>query len=387
VAAPNTVDGRTLLSADITEPEIGAWRAEVTADHNAALSGRVVINLDGEEWLGTVGRSSVEAGRVNALIVGGAGALATDDTTAVLLDAKSYRGASLGTVLADLLTATGETLATASVGLLSAIQVPTWSRAAGPAKRAMEAMATKAGVSWRIQRDGLLWIGIDQWPASGGSPILTEADSARGLYLLRDGILVQPGTTYDGEHIRQVVHHLDSGKTVTEAWTQAPTAVFDRQREMVRREVDQAQLWPARVVSQRADSTLEIIPDDANIRGTGIDGAIICPGLPGLHVEVPSGSRALLAFAGGDPSRPRVVAWDHETLVTLLRVGTAVADFVALAGKVLTELQDVKSEFDLLKTAYNAHVHPSGVGPTGTTTPYSVTYSPSSVACTLLKTE
>lgn len=386
-----TVNGLRLLVARITEPRIGAWTADIEHDGSEALSGTVKLSLDGETWTGTVdtlpdgaAASKVEAGRVKSRIVGGGGGLSKE------LPARSYSNPSgaltLATILTDILREAGETLS--STAETPGTALTNWVRGVGTAAAALKAVTAKAGLSWRILRDGTLWVGTETWPehVPPAQPIEIDTDWSDGNVELRDAASFRPGITYQAHQIQQVVHEYRGSATTTTLSTQSSSGTFDRILDAVRREVDYRTIWPGRVTRQNADGTIEIVCDDERISGSGIDRVPIAAGLPGARFEVPENARCYLEFAGGDPARPRIGGWDHQTLLTLLTIGGAGAQFVALANLVLEQLNAIKTEFDTHKTAYNAHTHPTGVGPSGTTVPYSVGYSPSSVAATKLKT-
>lgn len=62
------------------------------------------------------------------------------------------------------------------------------------------------------------------------------------------------------------------------------------------------------------------------------------------------------------------------------------AEFVALADKVKSELDDIKSDIDAIKTHATTHIHPAPTGPTSATTnPLVTTWTPASVAATKVK--
>lgn len=75
------------------------------------------------------------------------------------------------------------------------------------------------------------------------------------------------------------------------------------------REQPYLRLYPATVRAQAADGTLDLEPDDAAIRGTGLSGVPIRHGIPGVTVEISSGQRVLLGFEAGDPRRPYAALW------------------------------------------------------------------------------
>lgn len=79
---------------------------------------------------------------------------------------------------------------------------------------------------------------------------------------------------------------------------------------LIGRRLDYHALYPCTVASQASDGTLDLLPDDARIRGTGTSGIKIRHGLPGTTVEVGAGTRVLMGFEAGDPSRPYAALWE-----------------------------------------------------------------------------
>lgn len=399
MSASPTVNGLRLLAATITEPLVGAWIADIQHDGTEALEGVVTISLDGETWIGTARSSKPEAGRVKSRIVGGS------DGLAVELAARSYRhnGLTLGDVLGDLLREAGETLSSTADAPNTAIAL--WVRAIGTAGDAIKAVAAKSGQSWRILRDGTLWIGTEAWaeyvPAK--DPIEIDTDWSDGNVELRDAAGYRPGYAYQGHEIRQSVHDYQGSGTRTTLSSESSSGTFDRILNIVRREVDYRAVWPGTVKAQNADGTLLVLCDDTRISGTGIDGVPIAPGLPGVTLEVPTDARCYLEFAGGDPSRPRVCGWDHATTLKLAKLTAATSielstalvklaaasDWVALASKVGSELSKVQSELSSIATALTTHVHAgvtTGPGVTGVAAPvYVPAYVPASTAATAVK--
>jgi hypothetical protein len=365
-----TINSLPLLRCRLTLPRVGVWTGEATHDGTAQLSGRVTLVLDGATFVGAVSVSKVEAGKVITRFVGGAGGLSRE------LDARAYAGVKLRTALDDILRETGETLSASVAAADLAVSVPTWQRVTGAAGAGIKAIADKAGLTWRVLQDGHVWLGRDTYPDTTAKPVELDADWSDGSAEFADGIALLPGTTYAGNKLEQVVHVYDGSKTRTEASTESPSGLLDRILDVVRREADFAKAWRCVVLSQRGDGTLELLPDSPRIRGRGIDKVQIAPGLAGTKIAVPAGAACYIMFDGGDPSRPFVLGWESETGMSLVTVGdTGSAQFVALANKVDTA-------FSQLKVYLDAHVHPTGVGPSGVPTPYS---APATVACTKLK--
>lgn len=112
-------------------------------------------------------------------------------------------------------------------------------------------------------------------------------------------------------------------------------------RALVGRRIDYLALYPATVVSQGADYALELLPDDARVRGTGLAGVPIRWGLAGARCKVGPGARVLLGFAAGDPSMPYATLWEHGDVdevglgaahAPVVRVGDTITGTVTAGG-------------------------------------------------------
>jgi len=118
--------------------------------------------------------------------------------------------------------------------------------------------------------------------------------------------------------------------------------------------------WEYRVQSVTATPpiTVSAVPAGASPFGP-ISNIKLWPGTDG-SVAVPAvGSLVELTFAEGDKGKPRIVGLDPDQVPTMVYLGNAPGDFVALAARVA-----------LLQTAYNAHIHTGGTiaGNTGVPT-------------------
>ncbi len=124
--------------------------------------------------------------------------------------------------------------------------------------------------------------------------------------------------------------------------------------------IDYLALYPARVIAQNLDGTLELQPDDS--RMPGMSSVPIRYGVPGVTAKVSSGARVLLGFAAGDPSKPVAELWESAT-VTEINLGAA-TQYAALGT-------DVRTELDAIWSALQNHVHPgvsAGAASTGAPT-------------------
>lgn len=71
------------------------------------------------------------------------------------------------------------------------------------------------------------------------------------------------------------------------------------------------------VERQADDGSLDLLPDDAVIRGLGLQGVPIYHGLPGVTVRVVPGARVLLQFVAGDPAKPYASLWRSGDIVDI----------------------------------------------------------------------
>jgi len=72
--------------------------------------------------------------------------------------------------------------------------------------------------------------------------------------------------------------------------------------------------YECEVQGQAEDYTLDLLPADERIRGTGLSNVPIRHGLPGVTVRVPVGASVLLGFEGGDPRSPFASLWDPDSI-------------------------------------------------------------------------
>ncbi len=82
----------------------------------------------------------------------------------------------------------------------------------------------------------------------------------------------------------------------------------------ITRRVDFCALYPARVLSQNANGTLELAPESETLPAMQ---AVPYRTLPGVALTVPAGSRVLLGFEDADPARPVALLWELGTVTRL----------------------------------------------------------------------
>lgn len=87
--------------------------------------------------------------------------------------------------------------------------------------------------------------------------------------------------------------------------------------------VDYYARYPAKVITQQSDGTLDILPEDARV--PPMQAVPIRYGLPGVKATVPPGGRVLVGFEGGNPQRPMVELWDFSAVTEVhITAGTVV---------------------------------------------------------------
>lgn len=91
--------------------------------------------------------------------------------------------------------------------------------------------------------------------------------------------------------------------------------------------------YVAVVQRQHSNLSLDLLPDDERVRGTGLSQVPIRHGLPGVEVRVVVGSRVLLGFEDGDPRKPYAHLWDPSAIEEIRFDGGAAS--VARVGDIV----------------------------------------------------
>lgn len=366
-----TLNGRAVTSLAVLLPRVGAWTADVELDTAEAPTGRVSIAVAGTLTLsGTVVRGGAEAARWRGRIVGGAGGLLRD------VPAVAQQGSTLGFALADALQRAGESLAADSGDL--ATVAPLWHRIAGPAAHAVADVARAAGCAWRVRPDGAVWVGRETWDEHRPDVDVVDWRPDLGrLELAGDVLGILPGQTLAARDLTVRVGCVEHRATADALRTVVLAEPEERERgrlldavarlvAALTRRVDHQALYPATVVTQRADGTLDLQPDDARV--PGCRGVPLRYGLPGVRATVPAGTRVLLTYEGGSPARPVATLWELGD-VTRLRVNAGIRR-VAREGDVVEAGSDpnpltpgMTEWMASVTTALNALVGPGTIQP------------------------
>jgi hypothetical protein len=306
-----------VLTARVSVPRVGVWRAELLLDTDTALVGLQTLRT-AEDTLALTGtvrtaRSGTFEGYTEVLLIGGADGLSR------ALPPRYYKNATLRTVLADLCRETGETLSSTVLGSLLDSVLPYWVRSAGTAGDELARLLAPLGATWRVLSDGTLWVGNETWPESDAPGELVSSSPSDACDELSAETLsgaITPGTLFDGRRVSYVEHLADGAEMRTRVWYEPEQATQPRDRAnsaldaLVNNVLAGARyqaLFPAQVLSQASDGTLDLQLDSAALpylTGVPLRGAS-----PGRKVSVRAGARCLVAFEGGLPSTPVVVLW------------------------------------------------------------------------------
>lgn len=347
-----TLNGRACVRATVFLPRVGAWTADVDTDDPTPPTSPVTLVLAGVLTLrGAVVRGATQTDRWQGRLVGGAGGLPREIPPAALRDT------TLASALGDALRAAGENLAP---GVTVEGIASRWHRVAAPAAHAVADVARAARLAWRVLPDGAVWLGAETWPQHrpldadliDWRPELGRAELAGNTL----GIL--PGQTLALRdltlRVGAVEHHAEREglRTVVLAEPEERPAgrmldALSRLVASLTRRVDYLAHYPARVVQQRDDGTLDLAPDDPRV--PSCQAVPVRYGVPGLRAEVAAGARVTLSYEGGDPSRPIATLWDTATITTLKVNGAATK--AARDGEAVNRSASLDAWFTAVQTA------------------------------------
>jgi hypothetical protein len=329
-----TANGQDVIETWFRPPRTGAWHADILVDDPDQIIGQVTLVIDGGALtlVGTAMRTGVFVDTGRLRVVAGAGGLGTSATP------KHYNGTSVRIVLGDLLEIAGETLSSTADSSILDAALDAWTTTANPVGTLISQLLAAAapGVSWRMLPDGTLWVGKENWSDSGLDPatyqILSNPAEENSMYVGVDAPILLPGTTFEGQKVSFVEHHVgqgDDGVRMRVWFEPSVPAAADRLRTAIAAavqaaaartdKIDYGRLYPAMVVSQ-AGSTIDVQPDQVNGLDLLPDMAAVplLLGLPGASVNGVAGGRVQIGWLGGDPSKPFAISFDSSNSVQTL---------------------------------------------------------------------
>lgn len=312
------------LSGRIVEFRVGVWYAELELDGDEAPVGAAVLSFGGIDFAGSVvdKRTVNDNGRTMVRLDGGSGRL--DEK----LESQSFRKTTIGGVLNALAFQTGDVIAEDSQDLDH--EIPYWTWGNGHGEAVLHALAAETKSTWRVQRDGTLWFGQESWPEIDGSFVFQQGPQRPAqMIIFPDELpLVRPGTTFQGRRVAEVITSWGPKAPLQQQIVFQQTATPSRftpsiQTEVVDwfdrtkgQELDLSKLYPCKVVGQSADwLTVDLMPDDAIVRGSGLRNVPIRFGVPGLRPRLKVGARCQLSWEAADPKRPFAALFERDGII------------------------------------------------------------------------
>ncbi len=315
--------GVRLLGCDIRMPRRGEWTAIVSIDQEeldaAPPTGPFWFELEKIEFRCSVipGRSGrSQGGRTSLRVIGGAGGLAHD------LDVRNYGATTVKTVVDDILRDAGETLSAEADATVLAKKLPSWQRVQGHGRLALDLLLDKVGATWRILRDGTVWIGVDAWPEVEPDGNVLDDDWGDGSILLApDTPTMVPGVVVRGQRVEEVVHHLDRKGLRTELRSVGVRSAVDRALDPIRHSTEYTKRYRCKVTRQNANGRVDVLVDDERMKGRGVQNCAIRVGTPGTTITAETGARCLVGWDDGDPALPYVSDWESGTRFQKISIG------------------------------------------------------------------
>ena len=325
VGYPNA-GGVALLGIECTMQQTGAWMATCEVDHTSddqkIPTGPFVFDIDGVEFRGTVvpDRSGAHGARQRVRVVGGAGGLDTD------IPARNYAGGltRARTIVGDILRDSGESLSIEASSDFLDRRVEGWQRARGKAKHALDAICQKLGCSWRVLRDGTVWIGEDKWPEVEPAGTVEDQDWGDGhITIAPDFPTLVPGVIVRGQRVQQVVYRFGGPNIGLRATlhTNSARGLLDGIQQRLERKTQYGYRYRCKVTRQNADGTVDVMIDDERMKGKGVSKCRMRFGLPGVRAVVSAGARCLVGWDDGDPALPYVDGWESAAAFETIDIG------------------------------------------------------------------
>lgn len=360
-----TAAGHTVLSGRVDLPAFGAWTAffEIDVDVPPATGDPVEV-LVARQPKGTATKalplllegtclwSAPFSGRSRIEIIGGAGGLRKAIT------ARGYAAGALPlpllSLVADIMSDTGEMLALGVSAALAPYTVTNWSRVAGSGAAALGRLCREFGLVWRVLFDGTIHIGTDDYPAVAynpdkpGNPYLPDPNNPakvapapfvadpgddgahRVLAVAPEEATLLPSTTVLSRKVIRVVYELEGESLRAELYYQGPDGRTDRDdferavRTMLP-ELPHLPSYDGMITAVRTNTRVEVRCDDASIGE--IDNVLLLSATPETSITPTPGQRVRVFFSAGDPGIYYALGFEQDVTATkkVARVGDAVA--------------------------------------------------------------
>lgn len=300
-----TISGQAVYEAEIVMPLSGAWTATVQLDAEVKLPTALALTYKGQTWSCALVEGGVYGGRYLARLVGGTHGLRKK------LPAKWYRDATVRAILDDLARESGETFSTSILPSTLDRILPTWTRQEGSTGGAIGELAEALSMTWRVLRDGTVWLGVETWPEVSGQYVITDERPQNGrITVAPETAFLFPGTTFRGKKVTEVEYSIkaDSIRVNVLLESSGLASIFEAIVKFFTRSDQYRAAYFGRVVTQNDDGTLDI-----ELETTVVPSPTKVPiryGVPGISALVKPDARVAVTYEDGDSRRPVATVWD-----------------------------------------------------------------------------
>ena len=387
------LNGFRAISGTVSIPQWGPWSADIVLATSDPLVAQATVTIGDLTLSGTIIRMASFAGSRSARVVAGGGGWRK------IIPGKGYAhdaGVKLSSVLNDAAREAGEQISVADDRSIGA----SYTRKKGQAGRALRLLI---GSQWWIDPHGVTQTKVrDATPISSAFTVVGWSGGKGRFEIATEKYSDwMPGRTFTAPTVKtpQTISSVtltadNDGKLRLDilAGQAREDRLTQQIRDIVRDELathDYCAIVEYEV-TKASEMKIDCKPTDPGTGWPMLSDVPLRAGLLGEVVTPTVGKKAMLGFLNADPTRVVCVglegisqksAFDSSgdivaTAGGLFKVNGA-GDFVALAGL-------VKSRLDTIQAAFDAHVHPTGVGPSGPPPPIGPL---AAVACTKLKTD
>jgi hypothetical protein len=188
-------------------PRVGVWHAELELEDDSVQDGAVELAWWDQQLSlkGTVRYGGAEHGGSRIHVLGGAAGLTTP------VQPKAYRNVTRRLLVTELLQLANEKLSPRADQAWLAQQLPFWTLVKSTVGVSLTVLVElQEGISWRVLTDGSFWFGPEAWGAVdvdyeeiGRDPRAFRMD------VTLDVPALQPGCTWLGQHISNVVYRVE----------------------------------------------------------------------------------------------------------------------------------------------------------------------------------
>lgn len=307
-------NGLDVLGGTIRIPWTGVWTAELQVDGDLPVPSGPVVVVSADAATTLVGVADPDLsgtfGQNKALrIIGGRGGWQKK------VSAQHFHS-PIGVPLALVVAATGAEVLEVATVLEPAFFEADYVRAEGPASQVLE------GRSWWVGLDGLTTVGPRIPKPQSLDVEVLDYDPGTGVATATSDGIIEPGTLlvddrFGAKLVREV--EVEIGKTLRSTLVLVddpttdprPLRIVDELAHLARAAVrpEWMRLYEYRVIFQADSESAEL----QSVDGTApVPDLLPCPvwlGTAGAKTKMQPGSRVLVAFISGDPSKPVVVSF------------------------------------------------------------------------------